>query len=68
MNLQGAYIQAYEICHLRCDNNNNHCYAIGTIDGNVTCVCHLLLGSNLSYCDMLVDISIDIIYSTLGNW
>ena len=30
MNLQGAYIQAYGIYHLRCDNNNYHCYASGT--------------------------------------
>ena len=40
---------------------------VDTIDWSVTGVCHLLLGSHLSYCDMLVDISIDIIYSTLGT-
>ena len=37
-NLQGAYIQVYETCHLKCDNNNYHWYTIGTIDGNVTYV------------------------------
>ena len=43
---------------------------VDTIDWSVTGVfCHLLLGSHLSYCDMLVDTSVDLIYSILrtGN-
>ena len=36
--LQGAYVQVYETCCFKCDNNNYHWYAIGTTDGNVTYV------------------------------
>ena len=67
MNLQGAYIQVYEICHFRSDNYDGNTYYWHYWWKCDRCVCHLLLGIHLSYCDMLVDISIDIIISALGT-
>ena len=44
----GLYTGPWDMS-LECDNNNYYWYAIDVIDGNVSCVWHLLLGSHYSY-------------------